>query len=302
MTQALTLALEALKAYTVRGVTGAEWMPEKAASAIAAIEAELAASQEPVAWGLFAKADGAWHLQPPVRFLKESAEADRDMYKSSNVQVEVRPLYAAPQPAPVAPVAQPLATAQIDAMLTEDCPNRREMHDFARAVEVAHGIGRQSAPVAQPVAADQPAQFEIIDRLGQRHRFDHATHFWVWADEAEHDIAVFRRCEDEDVEEVKRFLFPLVVGDVSPDICMSMPLMTDARVTEAIAAHVAAQPVAEPRQGLSDAQIDKLLEAERMRWSSRKGPPTYEFAMAFARAIERTLAEAWGVKLEGGAK
>jgi hypothetical protein len=173
-----------------------------------AIEAALAAPQEPVAfavmWGIEKLRMNSVHIE------RETAEKVAGSIVSP---AAIWPLYAVPQPAPV-------------------------------------------APVAQPVAADQPAQFEIIDRLGQRHRFDHATHFWVWADEAEHDIAVFRRCEDEDVEEVKRFLFPLVVGDVSPDICMSMPLMTDARVTEAIAAHVAAQPVAEPRQGLSDAQIE----------------------------------------------
>ena len=48
-----------------------------------------------------------------------------------------------------------------------------------------------------------------------------------------------------------------------------------------------AAPVLTPAQALSDEQIDKMLEAERMRWSSRNGPPTYEFALAFARAIER---------------
>jgi hypothetical protein len=37
---------------------------------------------------------------------------------------------------------------------------------------------------------------------------------------------------------------------------------------------------------LSDEQIDKILERERMRWA-KPSPPTYEFALAFARAIER---------------
>jgi hypothetical protein len=43
-----------------------------------------------------------------------------------------------------------------------------------------------------------------------------------------------------------------------------------------------AAPVPVP---LTDEQIDKILERERMRWA--KSPPTYEFAFAFARAIER---------------
>ena len=49
----------------------------------------------------------------------------------------------------------------------------------------------------------------------------------------------------------------------------------------------ASVPVLTPAKALTDEQIDKMLEAERMRWSSRNGPPTYEFALAFARAIER---------------
>lgn len=40
---------------------------------------------------------------------------------------------------------------------------------------------------------------------------------------------------------------------------------------------------------LSDHEIVKILEAERSRWSPRSGPPTYDFGMAFARAIERKI-------------
>jgi hypothetical protein len=43
-----------------------------------------------------------------------------------------------------------------------------------------------------------------------------------------------------------------------------------------------AAPVPVP---LTDEQIDKILERERMRWIT--APPTYEFACAFARAVER---------------
>ncbi len=42
-----------------------------------------------------------------------------------------------------------------------------------------------------------------------------------------------------------------------------------------------------PPPPLTEYQVDKILETERMRWSDRSGPPTYEFAQAFARAIER---------------
>lgn len=55
----------------------------------------------------------------------------------------------------------------------------------------------------------------------------------------------------------------------------------------ALLKHRYSQPV-EPAP-LADEQIDKLLENERMKWSSRTGPPTYEFATAFARAIERAI-------------
>ena len=37
---------------------------------------------------------------------------------------------------------------------------------------------------------------------------------------------------------------------------------------------------------LSDERIDQILQREQMKWSSREGPPTYDFAKAFARAIE----------------
>lgn len=42
---------------------------------------------------------------------------------------------------------------------------------------------------------------------------------------------------------------------------------------------------AHPAQPLTEEQIDKILEQERLRWVS--APPVHEFAMAFARAIER---------------
>jgi hypothetical protein len=45
-----------------------------------------------------------------------------------------------------------------------------------------------------------------------------------------------------------------------------------------------AQPARAP---LTDEQAEKILEAERMRWYGRNGPPSYEFAAAFARAVER---------------
>ena len=46
-------------------------------------------------------------------------------------------------------------------------------------------------------------------------------------------------------------------------------------------------PPAAARVPLTNEQIAKLLDSSRMSWSSRSGPPTYEFAPAFARAIER---------------
>ena len=62
------------------------------------------------------------------------------------------------------------------------------------------------------------------------------------------------------------------------------------------AAPAVAPPAVQPLTPLTDEQIDKLLESERMRWSTRSGPPTYEFAAAFARAIER----AHGIGTLGG--
>jgi hypothetical protein len=38
------------------------------------------------------------------------------------------------------------------------------------------------------------------------------------------------------------------------------------------------------RVPLTDGQVDKLLDRERMKWKT--SPPTHEFAAAFARAIE----------------
>ena len=62
------------------------------------------------------------------------------------------------------------------------------------------------------------------------------------------------------------------------------------------AAPAVTPPAVQPLTPLTDEQIDKLLESERMRWSTRSGPPTYEFAAAFARAIER----AHGIGTLGG--
>ena len=46
-----------------------------------------------------------------------------------------------------------------------------------------------------------------------------------------------------------------------------------------------AQPAPLPaREPLTDWQVDKLLDRERMKWKT--SPPTHEFAAAFARAIE----------------
>ena len=41
------------------------------------------------------------------------------------------------------------------------------------------------------------------------------------------------------------------------------------------------------RKPLTEEQIDKLLDAERMKWTTRTWPPAHEFAAAFARAIEK---------------
>jgi len=45
------------------------------------------------------------------------------------------------------------------------------------------------------------------------------------------------------------------------------------------------QPSPPQRKPLTDAQIAKILDCERMKWAT--SPPTYEFSLAFARAIEK---------------
>jgi hypothetical protein len=78
---------------------------------------------------------------------------------------------------------------------------------------------------------------------------------------------------------------PLVFGDAAPvpaDLTMTRDELVAA--AESIGMRFPAPaPVPVP---LSDEQIDKILERERMRWA-KPSPPTYEFALAFARAIER---------------
>jgi hypothetical protein len=78
---------------------------------------------------------------------------------------------------------------------------------------------------------------------------------------------------------------PLVFGDAAPvpaDLTMTRDELVAA--AESIGMRFPAPaPVPVP---LSDEQIDKILERERMRWA-KSSPPTYEFALAFARAIER---------------
>ena len=43
------------------------------------------------------------------------------------------------------------------------------------------------------------------------------------------------------------------------------------------------------RKPLGEHEIAKILDRERMKW--HKSPPTYEFDLAFARAIEAKLKE-----------
>jgi len=43
--------------------------------------------------------------------------------------------------------------------------------------------------------------------------------------------------------------------------------------------------VCEQRKPLTEEEIAKILDRERMKWAT--SPPTYEFALAFARAIEK---------------
>ena len=40
---------------------------------------------------------------------------------------------------------------------------------------------------------------------------------------------------------------------------------------------------------LSKEQIVKLLDQERAKWSSRTGPPTYDFAMSLTRTLEAAI-------------
>ena len=57
------------------------------------------------------------------------------------------------------------------------------------------------------------------------------------------------------------------------------PGRTDDHLADVIDKALSAAPVP-----LTDEQIDKILERERMKWAT--SPPTYEFAASFARAIE----------------
>ncbi|CAB4140294.1 hypothetical protein UFOVP669_22 [uncultured Caudovirales phage] len=66
--------------------------------AAALLAADAREGGEVVAWGVFAKIDdGSWHLQHPVRFTKEDADADHQMYEKG-AQLLTRPLYTHPQP------------------------------------------------------------------------------------------------------------------------------------------------------------------------------------------------------------
>ena len=77
--------------------------------------------------------------------------------------------------------------------------------------------------------------------------------------------------------------------------CSSNNTSLISRVANRIDTHLqSAQPVAQP---LSDEQIEKILDANRMAWASNR-PPVCEFSHAFARAIER--AHGIGARLEGG--
>jgi hypothetical protein len=58
------------------------------------------------------------------------------------------------------------------------------------------------------------------------------------------------------------------------------PGRTDDHLADVIDKALSAAPVVP----LTDEQIDKILERERMKWAT--SPPTYEFAASFARAIE----------------
>ena len=70
----------------------------------------------------------------------------------------------------------------------------------------------------------------------------------------------------------------------------------------AVLAKVNGTEKAQPLVPLTDEQIAKLLDAERMRWAGHNGPPTYDFAPAFVRAVVAAFCRVNGIGTEGGAR
>lgn len=88
----------------------AEDMLREAESAILAKQRE---QSEPVAYGVFWRIDGNEVLQFPVCANEDEAKADLRMYSAGDqAAMTIRPLYAAPQPAPEGMVWKPLTDVQ----------------------------------------------------------------------------------------------------------------------------------------------------------------------------------------------
>lgn len=105
---------------------------------------------QPVAWAVFAKIDADWVMQFPVRAEQERATSDLAMYGGIDPSLlEVRPLYATPQPTPAPQAAgrEPLTQVQIDEMKSVFMyPFGYRLLTFdegVRAAERVHGIGAQ---------------------------------------------------------------------------------------------------------------------------------------------------------------
>lgn len=189
-----------------------------------------------------------------------------------------------------------MALDALDAITDDvDGTGLNTMPSFDKAIDAITALREAlAAPEPEPVALESVhltrdtrgmCVVRVNGRVAIRDNGDIIDHMatleWFAAPPAAPATAVpaedFCYCNDE-------ISLQMVSGGAAPEgLYGRLTLKIDGKYVEYVRAESAAPPAA-PAVPLTDEQIDKILERERMKWAT--SPPTYEFAASFARAIE----------------
>lgn len=279
--------------------------------AVKALAAYDALAKEPVAWGTFIKvfSDGNWSLQA-MNFTKEQAELAGQRFKPGQALFEVRPLYAAPAPAPSP--AESVAFQYLREQVARQMAGvhnalgsgarqgeRRDQEELINGLTEAETRASASVYGLAPAQAQQ-AEPPYCDECGCNHWPGENTVCPTWKGPSQAQQANYRDAYEgarEDLldwkrraleaEELNRKFAAAINGPtfMGEPAKAKAKLLTDEQIVECVRS--VGQPV--PMGLLRDIGHYEITEPR-------------PFARDLVRAIERTCAEAWGVKLAGQGK